>query len=1007
MSDDGLAGGVSLRHTARGHDKGIRRLAWSPNGELLASASDDGTTRVWTDGKGESLCILEQRGAVFNLAFSPLDGTRLATAGSDGTVHVWRRDDWSLEHKKITHAAPIWGIAFSPDGKLIATGSDDRNVCLWDATSGDLIRYLDGHSDQVWAVAFSHDGKRLASSCADGTLRLWSVADGTLENQLKGHSGAILTVKFSPDDSLLASASQDTSIRIWNIGTAQFQFILEGHTREVEAVDFSWDGRLLASKSVDGTIRIWRCSTWETVSVLQEPVTGWWHPALAFHPHKPLLASLGEDDNAIRIWHINDEELLEGSALDHTADEPVRYRSARVVLLGDSGVGKSGLAMALAARQFRPTESTHGRNIMKLERSIDITDGSREIHEMFLWDTAGQASFSLVPLFHLQEVSTAVIVVDASPDWDPTERVRDWLRILRQAQQSGQDTAVRQTRFLVVGRADRGTLMDHTDIQRLAGELGLDGGFVTSALTGWGIDDLRDAVLQSVDWQGLPGVSSNRLFRLVKEFLLEYRESDRVLATLPELSDAFHKHDNSLEQREDLEDTFAVCIRLLGDQRLIRLLSFGGLVLLRAELLDDYAAAILNEARSDPDGLGSISEEAVLSGDLNFSCVDTMGDSAQQRLLLIATVQELLRNEMALKEMNEETNAVDLIFPTLVARDYPEAPDLPNISIVFAFEGPVRNIYATLVVRLSHSHIFDKQQLWRSASTFSASAGGTCGIYLRYMDDTRGELTLFFDSDAVELTRYQFEEYVESHLQRRAIPDTVWRRRVYSCAKCLELITDSQARRRLERGHSSIRCNVCDTEVSLLDREERLTAPKHVVSVPQMDRWADNQRDREMALMTLKGKVETGDFDVFLCHNSEDKPAIKEIAYQLQNHGIRPWLDEWCLRPGFPWQRTLEKKIKDIESAAVFVGSSGVGPWQNTELEAFLRQFANRKEPCPVIPVILPDCRDLPPLPLFLTAFTWVDFRREDPDPLAQLIWGITGNRGWIVDADRERRADR
>ncbi len=132
-------------------------------------------------------------------------------------------------------------------------------------------------------------------------------------------------------------------------------------------------------------------------------------------------------------------------------------------------------------------------------------------------------------------------------------------------------------------------------------------------------------------------------------------------------------------------------------------------------------------------------------------------------------------------------------------------------------------------------------------------------------------------------------------------------------------------------------------------------------------------------------------FDVFLCHNSEDKPQVKKIGNLLKERNLRPWLDEWELRPGLPWQRLLEEQIEKIKAAAVFVGPSGIGPWQKMELEAFLREFVNRQ--CPVIPVILQGASQKPQLPVFLKGFTWVDFRQDPPDPLERLIWGITGKK--------------
>ena len=145
----------------------------------------------------------------------------------------------------------------------------------------------------------------------------------------------------------------------------------------------------------------------------------------------------------------------------------------------------------------------------------------------------------------------------------------------------------------------------------------------------------------------------------------------------------------------------------------------------------------------------------------------------------------------------------------------------------------------------------------------------------------------------------------------------------------------------------------------------------------------------------LQDKIKTGDFDVFLCHNSEDKLEVKDIGEKVKEEGILPWLDEWELRPGLPWQEALEKEIEQIKSAAVFVGKNGIGPWQQQELTVFLREFVNRK--CPVIPVLLPDAPKEPKLPIFLKGMTWIDFRKNERDSIERLIWGITGKRNWIA----------
>ena len=162
-----------------------------------------------------------------------------------------------------------------------------------------------------------------------------------------------------------------------------------------------------------------------------------------------------------------------------------------------------------------------------------------------------------------------------------------------------------------------------------------------------------------------------------------------------------------------------------------------------------------------------------------------------------------------------------------------------------------------------------------------------------------------------------------------------------------------------------------------------LSQPPKAVVLRQLDpRQAENR---------LKESIAAGEYDVFLCHNSQDKPTVKAIGEHLKERGIRPWLDEWEFRPGTDWQETLEQQIKHIKSVAVCIGPGGLGPWQNLEQKAFIRQFVQRQ--CPVIPVILPECQETPQIPVFLQGLMWVDFRKIDPDPLNQLIWRITGER--------------
>ncbi|MCP4688408.1 MAG: hypothetical protein GY859_10175, partial [Desulfobacterales bacterium] len=409
-------------------------------------------------------------------------------------------------------------------------------------------------------------------------------------------------------------------------------------------------------------------------------------------------------------------------------------------------------------------------------------------------------------------------------------------------------------------------------IRAFTTDIGFDGYFETSAKAGDNIESLTKAIREAIDWEMLPEVSSTKLFKDIKTFLIDEKKTGHLLATADDLYHAFLKTPlaKTHESNDDLRPEFNTCIGRVESRGLIQRFSFGNLVLLQPELLDAYASAMVNAAREEPDGLGCIAEEDARAGRFRLDKDERIADREQEKLLLIGAIEEMLRHEIALREPSD--HGPYLVFPTQLTRERPDLPDPEGKTVVFGFEGPVLNIYATLIVRLAHGDVFLKTALWKNAATYVAKVGGSCGVVLREFGEGGGELILFFDEKASEETRFQFEEYVHTHLQRRALPETISRRRIFVCPGCDTPISDMAAVKRRERGFDWISCNVCDTRISLLDREERLKAPGPSL-VPEMDRAADERRALETAASMLQGKIETNDFDVFLCHNTEDKPV--------------------------------------------------------------------------------------------------------------------------------------
>ncbi len=140
-----------------------------------------------------------------------------------------------------------------------------------------------------------------------------------------------------------------------------------------------------------------------------------------------------------------------------------------------------------------------------------------------------------------------------------------------------------------------------------------------------------------------------------------------------------------------------------------------------------------------------------------------------------------------------------------------------------------------------------------------------------------------------------------------------------------------------------------------------------------------------------QAKIDAGKYDVFLSYNHKDEKRVKEIGELLISNAIAPWLDAWDLRPGLPWQPEIENQIEKIPSAAIFIGPAGLGRWHRREQDAFLDESESRD--CVVVPVFLPDAPPEAEFSRFLRNNTWIDFRKDDPDPLEYLMWAVTGHK--------------
>jgi WD40 repeat protein/serine/threonine protein kinase len=242
------------------HTEAVISLAFHPDGKHLASRGADLKVKVWDlTATGQALftqpCDATRRfGIAYTIAFSA-DG-RLLAAGTDGVVKVWDWKNRQLLHSLPGHSFYSIPVAFSGDGRL-ATGSFREGLRLWDPETGQLLRTVPAHRQPISALAFSPDGKWLASASFDRTVKLSEATTGGLRHTFHLHTGNVECVAFNPSGRRLASGGEDKTVRVWDATTGREVLGLHGHTERCACVAFSPDGLRLASASADGTIRIW------------------------------------------------------------------------------------------------------------------------------------------------------------------------------------------------------------------------------------------------------------------------------------------------------------------------------------------------------------------------------------------------------------------------------------------------------------------------------------------------------------------------------------------------------------------------------------------------------------------------------------------------------------------------------------------------------------------------------------------------------------------------------
>jgi len=284
--------------TMRGHgSKTGLCVVFSPDGQLLASTGSDGVITLWDVATGKTVCALRgHQGTVNKVAFSP-NGQMLVSAGD--TVKLWQVRPERELRTIVGHRNAIETLSFAPDGQTLASGSRDGTIICWDVWSGQELRTLTVHRSifGVNSIAFHARGDVLASGSFD--LKLWDVRNGKEIRALRGHERAVTSVAFGRNGDLLVSGSVDRSIKLWDTRTGKELRTLRGHKHFVNGIALSPDGMLLASASADGTVRVWDVVDGHAVHIFHDNGSV---RRVAFNLDGTTLASCG--DETIKLWNV-------------------------------------------------------------------------------------------------------------------------------------------------------------------------------------------------------------------------------------------------------------------------------------------------------------------------------------------------------------------------------------------------------------------------------------------------------------------------------------------------------------------------------------------------------------------------------------------------------------------------------------------------------------------------------------------------------------------------------
>lgn len=303
------------------HNDEVSDVSFSLDGRLIASASEDGTVRLWSkEGKSWDNKILRHGERVWGVDFSPTQSL-LATSAEDGIVRIWDVHDASLKAelkhpKELGTSQLALNVSFSPNGQFIASANFDKTVRIWQVSTKQLLKTFH-HEAEVTSVSFSSNSQEIVTASADGTIKLWNLSfDNNQPLKIfRGHTDEVNSVSFSPEDQYIVSGSRDRTIILWTLSQEKPFKVLKEHGDMVYSVRFSFDGQYIASGSKDGTVKVWS-QEGKLLDTFHHnaPVN-----SVRFSPVNKIIASAGAD-RTVKLWSF-DSTYIKGTNVKQFLEE--------------------------------------------------------------------------------------------------------------------------------------------------------------------------------------------------------------------------------------------------------------------------------------------------------------------------------------------------------------------------------------------------------------------------------------------------------------------------------------------------------------------------------------------------------------------------------------------------------------------------------------------------------------------------------------------------------------